>query len=237
MQVKRIVITTSLIIVICCAWFVYPFLKITTVSVNEPDFINTTHLQAYVDATIVDHPFWRPFMPSFKSNLTDTFPQVDMVRVSLSKNLSLRLHLESKPPWVGCLIDQDIYLFSKDGIWLNKTETFQNDAILDAIPIIKKLEKPQISASNWPEFSDKIYPLISALTTAFSDQNLQIYQTTSQDWILLYDDIIPIRLGDESNIKQKLADFLTFKAHVWKPTDKISAIDLRIPGKLFVHYN
>ncbi|MBT5954059.1 cell division protein FtsQ [bacterium] len=219
-----------------CTWFVYPFLKITSVSVNEPDFVNTAQLQTYINSTIIDHPFWSPFMPTFKSNLKSNFPQIDTLQVSLSRNLSLQLTLESKPPWVGCLIDQDIYLFSKDGIWLNQTETFQNEAVLNAIPIIKKLEKQQISAANWSEFSTKVSPLISALSDAFSDQNLQIYQTTSRDWVLLYDDLIPIRLGTASNIKQKLDSFITFKKHIWKPTDKITAIDLRIPDKLFVHY-
>ncbi|MSR88278.1 MAG: FtsQ-type POTRA domain-containing protein [Candidatus Margulisbacteria bacterium] len=222
-----------------------PRFVLTLVQIEGNNFVSRDQISKFTKTYMGTNVVWVRYFSYLKSDLLTAFPQIEKLKVRITYQDGITLHVKEKQPWVSFLVSDKVLLVAKDG-------TILNDGAHS--PALENSEKLLIVRGVSPQFFtgkqvnsrllSNIEQVVATVRRYFPGDNLQLefkQSSFSEDGIvfeeleLLKDDTIRIKLGsfDDLDVKFKLLQAYLSTISV-DQQQKIQVLDIRMPPKVII---
>ena len=222
-----------------------PEFKLVSIQIEGNNFVSQDQIMKFSKPYLGMNVVWVRYFSDLKSDLLTAFPQIEKLKVRITYQDGITLHVKEKPPWVSFWVSDKVLLVAKDG-------TILNDGVHS--PALENSEKLLIIRGVAPQFFtgkqvnqkllSNIEQVVVTVRRYFPGDNLQLefkQSSFSEDGIvfeeleLLKDDTIRIKLGsfEDLDVKFKLLQAYLSTVPV-EQQQKIQAIDIRMPPKVII---
>lgn len=217
----------------------HPSCRIQKFDFNHTDFIAQNDLEKMVSPLRGKNVLSVVLSVYLKSRYQHPFPQVEAMHYRITFPGHLSVKIIEKKPWIAFVTNEEVFLYSKDGVLLNAgSDVMANPnqvVIIRGIPPATYEDGQALE----PHFLEEMIHMIDNIQHYLPNSNLQIDFLATGHVTLLKDDVLPIKLGEMIDIDKKfknLADFFNYYKTLEEPKT-IQYIDLRLPDKVIVRYD
>lgn len=178
---------------------------------------------------------------------TPVFPKLEGLSVRVADTNTLLITVTEKKPWLAFLGDEGSVVVAEDGTVLSGGNSKLRSPTKELL-VVKGLSSSLFQEDRVSQvFLDKLRTIVDRVRYHFPDAALQLDCTgvdfSSEffgldNFVLIRDDTLPIRLGSLEGLEEKL---VLLKNFFWYYNKELSPkvlhyIDMRAPGKVIVKY-
>ncbi len=170
--------------------------------------------------------------PLIKKKLHEDYPMIDSIKLSWHKFPNINILIKEKKPWVMIINKNQPYIFSYDGILLNKNLNdveLPNQKIMIVNSSISLIQNNQIN----PQELIKLQQISAQLEAIplFKIQQILLKKDSIQ---ILEESGLTIQLGNEKNLKEKFLMLKYFIGENRKKLNQMQFIDIQFPKRVII---
>lgn len=184
------------------------------------------------------HSIFIPLLTdSLSAKLRLTFPQCQAIKIRPASLNRLIVTVEEKKPWASFWVDGRTILVASDGSVLGASDADMSE--YPELLIIRGFPDMYFQDKHIPEdFVVHIHDVLSRLKHFLPGASFQLQFQDRYNWIILYQDTLPIYIGTIKNLDDKFQRLQSFLGHYQNQNEAkpIEYIDLRADNKILVKY-
>ncbi len=170
--------------------------------------------------------------PVIKKKLKKKYPMVESISLSLHQFPNVHVIIKEKVPWAMIIKENQPFIFSNDGILLNKNLTdveLPNKKIMVVNSNLDLIKQDQIKThilSTLHRISDGLsdVPLFKLQQIIFKESTINIIEESG----------LVIHLGDERDLHEKFLMLKYFLGKYRKRLNQIQLIDIQFPKRVII---
>ena len=233
----RIAFSLAIGIATFIVFLFHPYFRVNSIHVNDTHFLAREDVEQGLRPILHKNILVRYFLGPFMRRFQDANPAILGMTVSIDFPDHLSVVIQEKTAWVAFFSEGRTIFVAKDGSILNpdRTVAFPDQ---DLIPIVRGVPLNVLQNDTIPFWlHDNITLLISNISTYFPNQNLQIELLHHMQFMVLKDDILPIKIGSLDFLDHKFRNLRAFLDNYQENMPPIAYIDLRIEDRIVVQYD
>lgn len=177
------------------------------------------------------------YINSLRTKLMLEFVHCEDVIVRPKSLHSLEIRFVEKKPWASFWVEGKTVLVASDGSVLGTSDVDMSD--YDELIIVRGFPEMYFQAKRIPQdFVEHIHEVLNTLQRYIPGTTFQLQYQDRYNWIILYQDTLPIYIGTIHNLDDKFHRLQSFLQFYNAQTEQrsIEYIDLRSDKKILVRY-